>query len=36
MAMPLSRAGSVLQKSASQSLYARKIADMSAGSATLK
>ena len=36
MAMPLSRAGSVRQNSASQSLYARKIADMSAPSAMRK
>ena len=36
MAMPLSRAGSRRQNSASQSLYARKIADISGVSATLK
>jgi len=36
IAMPLSRAGSARQKSASQSLYARKMAAMSAESGTLK
>ena len=36
MAMPFSRAGSAPQNSASQSLYARKIADISAESFSRK
>jgi len=36
IAMPFNRAGSVRQNSASQSLYARKIVDISGVSATLK